>query len=425
MTDHRKITRSEKKFFFVTGLAIAMILAYGMWSQWANVIPDVNFPSPKMPSPNGYDLYVRAGAAIIPANPAVDPIFDTKVVPESQWSSRYPTANKEAWLRRNATALNLFRRGLKHQSRVPLLQATPSNKSHLRHLARALVVESNARGERGDWKGAVQSTLDGLKLGHDIQNGALIDALTGYTVNSIIRRRLWEVLPYLNATEARAATQQVETLQRTRIPFPDVLRAEKYNTLSEVIASMRSGSFGRGFDILPDSAMKKFLLRRRIDQTPRRTIIHNFSSYMDALAQMAAQPYKARKAPEVPGDFYNELVAPVFKDSVVNYDRDHAANALLLASLATHAFMQDKKHYPTSLHQLVPRYLSEVPADVFGSGQALRYRFVGKNSKPVIYSLGPDAVDNGGRPIEDKSKTGRARYLVWDGKGDFVAEVNY
>ena len=72
-----------------------------------------------MPSPNAYDFYVRAGAAIIKANPAVDPTDNPIFVPESQRSTRYTTSAKEAWLRRNITTRNLLRQGFKYSCHVP------------------------------------------------------------------------------------------------------------------------------------------------------------------------------------------------------------------------------------------------------------------------------------------------------------------
>ena len=65
MKEHRKITRSEKNLFVVTGFAITLMVSFGAWRQYVNAIPEVEIPTPKMPSPNAYDFYVKAGAAII------------------------------------------------------------------------------------------------------------------------------------------------------------------------------------------------------------------------------------------------------------------------------------------------------------------------------------------------------------------------
>jgi len=57
---------------------------------------------------------------------------------------------------------------------------------------------------------------------------------------------------------------------------------------------------------------------------------------------------------------------------------------------------------PENLNELVPQFLSAVPGDPF-DGQPLRYHRLGKGY--VIYSVGRDGLDDGGRekPADWKS----------------------
>jgi hypothetical protein len=42
-----------------------------------------------------------------------------------------------------------------------------------------------------------------------------------------------------------------------------------------------------------------------------------------------------------------------------------------------------------------------------------------------LWSIGPDGIDNGGKPIINKNKKGRAHNLVFeDSRGDVVAGIN-
>lgn len=50
---------------------------------------------------------------------------------------------------------------------------------------------------------------------------------------------------------------------------------------------------------------------------------------------------------------------------------------------------------PGSLQALVPKYLQRLPSDPF-SGSLMVYRPAGTNW--LLYSLGPDRVDDGGKP---------------------------
>ncbi len=74
-----------------------------------------------------------------------------------------------------------------------------------------------------------------------------------------------------------------------------------------------------------------------------------------------------------------------------------AATQVLLAS---RAYKMETGQYPASLDDLVPRYMDDVPDDPY-DGKALRYSAEGK----VIYSVGMDLVDSGGREGQRGAQT--------------------
>ena len=81
------------------------------------------------------------------------------------------------------------------------------------------------------------------------------------------------------------------------------------------------------------------------------------------------------------------------------------------------------------LAELVPGYLSTVPADPFGGGEPLRYKRV-ENSY-LLWSIGPDGVDDGGKPVTGPVRAARfpadkprLPFLSADSKGDYVAGWN-
>ena len=73
-----------------------------------------------------------------------------------------------------------------------------------------------------------------------------------------------------------------------------------------------------------------------------------------------------------------------------------ARERLLAAELALRCYQSDQGHPPARLGELATIYLSHVPEDPF-SGQPLVYRAQGTNW--LLYSVGPDGVDDGGKPI--------------------------
>jgi hypothetical protein len=77
--------------------------------------------------------------------------------------------------------------------------------------------------------------------------------------------------------------------------------------------------------------------------------------------------------------------------------RERESWALLLtasAALAAERFRQQRGRWPESLGELTPEYLKMAPADPF-DGQPLRYRQLADGV--VIYSIGPNGVDDSGK----------------------------
>jgi hypothetical protein len=430
MKPQRKITSSEKKLFLVTVIALAFIVGFGAWWQWVNALPDVEIPTPKLPSPNAYDFYVRAGAAIVPIYPTPARGRDRAIVPQTQLETQYSTEKKEAWLNQNSKSLKLLRQGFKYPCRVPPSRSfsidTSKTIASLRSLARMLAVESRCKSERNKWGEAANSALDILYLGRDIpQGGMILDFLNGAAVDAIGRRELWKILPHLDVKESKLAARRLDKIIQSRVNFADVIRGEKYwgqNGLLEVLRRSKSPVTSRS----TSTGLAKFSELWRSATTPRRVLFKNYTTYMDAVIANAEKPYAAKQPePPMPDDFYTELLAPSYERGRWNYARAESGNALILVALALRAFQLDHKTYPQKLQQLVPNYLQKIPADPFGGGEALRYRRVGREYS--LYSIGPDGIDNRGRAIEDTkiSKERRGRFLVQpNSKGDIVAGVN-
>lgn len=77
-----------------------------------------------------------------------------------------------------------------------------------------------------------------------------------------------------------------------------------------------------------------------------------------------------------------------------------------LAVLALHVYRRENKQWPTTLAELVPRYLPEVPKDRF-DGQPLRYQL--REGKPLLYSVGGNLTDDGGRRPRNRDEAGQVR----------------
>jgi hypothetical protein len=369
------------------------------------------------------------------ANPAVDEVNDSRPPTDPVTrAQQYSLARKQAWLKQNQTAFNLFQTALKtpclHPPVRSLTNVFPAY-ARLRELARDKKIESNAREMSGDWNGAMQSRLDTVQMGTDIgQGGPLIAALVGIAVQSIGRSEQWPIVEKLNATQCRAAITRLENIYGRRLKAADALQEELYTGQTEMLKLMR----GPTWRILAPSAgvagqgNVALSTRWRALTVSRRTIIDNYTRYMDVQIENARRPFNAAKKP-LPSlnDPLSNIFAGPFNRASTNYARNDAGNALWLVSLALRAYRLENGAYPAQLKELVPRYLKQVPADPFGGGEALRYKRTG--NEYLLYSIGPDGSDNGGRPVAyRKNATASARRqlppVLPDSTGDYVAGKN-
>ena len=106
--------------------------------------------------------------------------------------------------------------------------------------------------------------------------------------------------------------------------------------------------------------------------------------------------------------------------------RNETENSLLTVTLALRAYRLEHGKYPDTLTELVSSYLKIVPNDPFALKGKLRYKLTGDSY--VLYSVGPDGKDDGGKPVE-AAKNGKSvsenRFMMEEtSKGDIVAGIN-
>lgn len=422
MTDHRKITRSEKGLFFITSFAIALMIVFSAWRQRIDEVPNVKVPAQVAPSPNAYDFYAKAGKAIVPAGLDVAEFHNVK--------TRYAKPAQKQWLKKNVTPLKLLRQGFNYKCLLPSRRSFFDFRSSSLQfgfaMANILAVESHVKGERGDWMGAAESAVDILRLGHDVAQGELIHFLYAVPICGIGRRELREVLPHLNAAESILVARRLERIIESHVTYANLMRESKYFMQASLIEAMKEKEW-RTVDFAKSTSFKGLSERWRLLNTPRRFLFDGYTQYTDAVILRAQMPYNApAPSPVLPDDIYvRETVTP-YETMRWAYARAEAKNTFVLVILALHAYHLEHKNYPRTLNQLVPRYLKKIPADEFGGGEQLRYKPARQNY--ILYSIGPDGTDDHGRAIVNRKfpKTKRDHFLMQlESTGDFVAGINH
>ena len=439
-----KPTRSERKLIALCALALAIPLGVAAFIGHINATPTIAATAPrKAPAPNAYDLYIAASNAIREAKPSVDPNLDTKppTAPKLR-AARYSLARKDAWLRQNKAGFALFKRAQRAESLAAPFYSMSGSRA-LRQMARYKVIESNAHWQRGDHNLALQSGLDIMQLGHDVQRGGdAYDFISGTASQSLARGAMADTLEHLNASQARQAARRIEQLTETRWTLEQALAQDKarvaQNWLNYFAQPDWRADFVRNhqavsatWGTLPPLTWKERVL---IQTTSKRRITADLNLAYQNVIAAARLPYGMRGATKI-------ALGNPFIDATQNYllhyhfgaARELTGNRVLMLRLALRAHQLEHGAPPPNLQKLAPNYIVAVPADPFGKGEALRYQTDGQTY--TLWSIGPDGKDDGGTPVpwrkgrknvkSHADERERLPFINDDSLGDYVAGRNH
>jgi hypothetical protein len=195
---------------------------------------------------------------------------------------------------------------------------------------------------------AARSYLDTIRFGNEIsRGGVVIQRLVSIALESCGRVPLAKLAPKFDCQETHPVTTQLERIDAATVAWKEILSNERRFEQYEMAHIARPG---------PVTWIK---LRWQEWQAERRSLqLHNAA----------------------------------------------AAHLRLLATeLALRCYQASKGRPPARLDDLVPDYLAKVPQDPF-SRRPLIYRPQGATW--LLYSVGPDGVDDGGRPMVRGSNKG-------------------
>jgi hypothetical protein len=120
---------------------------------------------------------------------------------------------------------------------------------------------------------------------------------------------------------------------------------------------------------------------------------------LEATNILAARSLEARRK----FYFLSGLLLPAFEKTAPKQVRHEASVQLVRTALAVESYRAEHGgERPPNIDALVPTYLKQVPSDPF-DGKALRYKLLEKGY--VVYSIGPDGKDDGGKKPPAKRKS--------------------
>lgn len=463
MSNHPKVPWSvwDKFLLIVLSLVAVLVVGIGTWLHALDTNPTISVPTPAMPTNNAYTYDKAAADAVVDSgkieyaiqrHPAVQakPVPATNAYPGSGLSASpydrsYSLGEKKKIVAENAPALKLLHTGFRYPYQSPprrSFNAVFPGYQKIRALARLLSLQAQVDSQKDDWNGAIQADLDSIQLGETMAHGgSLIGMLVGQACEAIGRRRAWEIVPHLNTIQALAAAQRLESIRAGHVPTAAVLQEEKWAIQASLMELMTQKGWPSSYVNLMNSQQPnngnstpqwgQWLFGTRIRFTGKRAIMTNYTHYMDQSIADARQPYAAHpQKPSIPDDPLNQMILPVFDSLRLDEVKSHTQNGLLLVVLALQAYHTTHRAYPATLSILVPQYLPSVPDDPFALSGPLRYKLLRNNY--VLYSVGPDSKDDGGKAIFDHSLPApttadaldRRREIQENSTGDILAGVN-
>jgi hypothetical protein len=304
-------------------------------------------PIPPPPNPNAYPELLSAAALVTRLSP------EMLVRDDPTERAAYVAANRPA-LQAIILALSKPCKAPPDSMNVAKRRAGVITVHALMEAARLLSQACRAAEEAGNWNEALEAANAALKLSRVAPaHGTFIDHLkaTGFerSATDMLGRRM----TLLSPEQCRQALAALREHEQSRPDYGKLAEWDAYYTrwMHRDLANFRSTT---GIE------WREFIA------------VHNpFSSYWTE---------QAKQAKEV--------------GSVLN---QQAAKARLLqVSLALRLFESENGSPPRELRELVPKFLPELPLDPFAKALPC-YRLNGTNW--LLYSLGPDEVDNRGIPM--------------------------
>jgi hypothetical protein len=134
-----------------------------------------------------------------------------------------------------------------------------------------------------------------------------------------------------------------------------------------------------------------------------------YAALMEKMQHWAVEPYHEIRdqLPQAEDlgrkDLFMSILTPSMSRAIGVLARAEARDACGRVAVAMTRFRLDHGKLPSGLDELVPKYLESIPADPF-DGKPLRLAV--KEDRRIIYSVGPDGVDDGGVEIYGKDQKG-------------------
>jgi hypothetical protein len=280
----------------------------------------------------------------------------------------------------------------------------------------AFAVESRLMAKRGDIDASLSSALDAVELGCVAARGNGVS--DRYLAQSCQMNGLEEIerlYPKLLNASRPGIAAQLSRLRRLRQTWPRLQQTlvEEHDEQWSACRTWLQVMNGKGpleryehvSKVVDDPwfTLGTIELKNYFDfpawgqaLTPHRLTLAEVDRYYDKLIAASSRP--APHGVTVP-KVSNTFAEPYCDSSFSRQYRGEWARhnlAITEVAMAVQVHRMDHNRFPKSLSEIPPSILPEVPVDVWD--QPVHYRL--KKGKPLVYSLGADGKDEGGKAVD-------------------------
>jgi hypothetical protein len=273
-----------------------------------------------------------------------------------------------------------------------------------RHTAYVLRLDASEELARGHVSAAIADTaaIYGMSR-HFAQRPMLVSGLVGIGIGALADKTLEDALPAVTNRDELAGLRLAQLPPMGRMlqqalrgeeeyglalyggELRDVVNAKPVSGNNPQAQLLAMGIFGRVFVLDSDDYM---------------SMMNNYQNW-------ATQPYYAIEKQAFDGGgrghgVFVSILLPSMSRMLITCGMIEATDACAEVAVAMTRFRLDHGAMPARLDDLVPDYLDAVPTDPF-DGKPIRLAV--KPDRWIIYSVGPDGVDNGGVEM-DKNRKG-------------------
>lgn len=292
----------------------------------------------------------------------------------------------------------------------PLINIMLPHLAPQRDLAKLLVATAVHQHQTGDDAAAVESIRDVLALAGHVEDGepvlfahlvrVAIDALAAHAVEIVSPK-----LRVVSADDSPTAGRPVprETVQALIAELLDErslqaggklsLYGERLMQLDSVV--LLTGRAGRiGWPALLGAAWKLdgLHMAERMTRMAEVIVAENWPTAVNLMPPAQPTPTGPARAVRL----MSAILEPSLERAILIHFRLRAERHMAATALAVRLFELDHGRRPAALAELVPDYLASIPTDPFHADNA-EIRYLPDAPSPLLYSIGPDGADDGGR----------------------------